>query len=53
MPRKQLSVEIALLLCAKLVALTALYFAFFSPSHRITADAPTTSTHVLGTNTHS
>jgi hypothetical protein len=50
MPR--LTREIAILLCAKLAALTLLYFLFFSPSHRITADAPTTSTHILSTTTH-
>lgn len=50
MPR--LSREIAILLCAKLAALTLLYFLFFSPSHRITADVPTTSTHILSTNKH-
>ncbi|HVU22356.1 MAG TPA: hypothetical protein VHE09_16620 [Rhizomicrobium sp.] len=50
MPR--LSREITVLLCAKLAALTVLYFLFFSPSHRVTADAPATSTHILSTNTH-
>ncbi len=50
MPR--LSREIAILLCAKLAALTVLYFLFFAPSHRITVDAPTASTHILSTNTH-
>jgi len=50
MPR--LSREITILLCAKLAALTLLYFLFFSPSHRIAVDAPATSTHILGTNTH-
>jgi hypothetical protein len=48
----RLSREIAILLCAKLAALTLLYFLFFSPSHRVAVDAPATSTHILGTNTH-
>jgi hypothetical protein len=48
----RISREIALLLCAKLAALTLLYFLFFSPSHRIAVDAPTASAHILSTNTH-
>jgi hypothetical protein len=51
-PKNRLSVEIAALLCAKLAALTLLYFLFFSPTHRIAVDAPTASAHILGTNTH-
>ena len=50
MPR--LSREITILLCAKLAALTILYFVFFSPSHHVTVDAHAASTHILGTNTH-
>jgi hypothetical protein len=49
---RRLPAEIACLLCAKLAALTLLYFAFFSPSHRIAADAPGTSTHILGESPH-
>jgi hypothetical protein len=49
---RRLSTEIAILLCAKLAALTLLYFAFFTPSHRIAADAPRTSTHILGESPH-
>jgi len=52
MPKVRLSVDIAALLTAKLAALTLIYFAFFSPAHRVTADAPATSHHILGTNTH-
>jgi hypothetical protein len=49
---QRLSREIAFLLCAKLVALTLIYFLFFLPSHRISVDAPTASAHILGTDTH-
>jgi hypothetical protein len=52
MPKVRLSVEIAILLTAKLAVLTLIYFAFFSPSHRVIADAPATSKQILGTNTH-
>jgi len=48
----RLSVEIATLLCVKLAALTVLYFLFFSPSHRISVDAPAASAHILSTDTH-
>ena len=50
MPR--LSREITIFLCAKLVALTLIYFLFFSPSHRTAVDAHATTTHIQGTNTH-
>jgi hypothetical protein len=49
---RRLPAEIVLLLCAKLAALTLLYFAFFAPSHRIAADASHTSTHILGESPH-
>ena len=40
--------EIAILLGAKLVALTCLYFLFFGPSHRPLADAAAVSARILG-----
>jgi hypothetical protein len=49
---RRLSTEIAVLLCAKLAALTLLYLAFFSPSHRVAIDAPRTSMHILGDGSH-
>jgi hypothetical protein len=52
MPKVRLSVEIAALLTAKLAALTLIYFAFFSPSHRVVVDAPSASAHILGARTH-
>ena len=52
MPRVRLSVEIAILLTAKLAALMLIYYAFFSPSHRVVVDAPSASAHILSTNAH-
>jgi hypothetical protein len=49
MKRPRLWKEIAVVLAAKLVLLTCLYAAFFSPSHRIVADAPAVSARLLGT----
>ncbi len=46
MPRSKLSAEIAALLCAKLVALCALYFAFFSAPPPV--DAGGVRTHLTG-----
>ena len=40
--------EIAILLAAKLLALTCLYFLFFGPSHRPLADAAAVSARILG-----
>jgi hypothetical protein len=40
--------EIAILLGAKLVALSCLYFLFFGPSHRPLADAAAVSARILG-----
>jgi hypothetical protein len=40
--------EIAILLGAKLLALTCLYFLFFGPSHRPLADAAAVSARILG-----
>jgi len=40
--------EIAILLVAKLLALTCLYFLFFGPSHRPLADSAAVSAHILG-----
>jgi hypothetical protein len=40
--------EIAILLAAKLLALTCLYFLFFGPSHRPLADAAAVSAQILG-----
>jgi hypothetical protein len=42
--------EIAILLAAKLVALTCLYFLFFGPSHRPLADAGAVSARILDSN---
>ena len=50
MPKVRFSVEIAVLLTAKLAALTLIYFVFFSPPHRVNADAPATSAHILNSN---
>ena len=40
--------EIAILLVAKLLVLTCLYFLFFGPSHRPLADAAAVSARILG-----
>ena len=40
--------EIAILLGAKLLALSCLYFLFFGPSHRPLADAAAVSARILG-----
>ena len=39
--------EIAILLAAKLLALTCLYFLFFGPSHRPLADSAAVSARIL------
>jgi hypothetical protein len=41
------SVEIAALLGAKLIALTLLYFLFFSPGHQVRVDASAARSHLL------
>ena len=41
--------EIAILLAAKLLALTCLYLLFFSPSHRPLADSAAVSAQILST----
>lgn len=43
----RLGIEIAVLLCAKVAALTLLYFAFFSAPPSV--DARATATHLTGT----
>ncbi len=48
MKRQFLWKDIAIVLAAKLVLLTGLYVAFFSPSHRITADTAAVSAKLLG-----
>jgi hypothetical protein len=45
--KTRLPVEIGLLLTAKLVALTVLYLAFFSPAHRIHADSGAVAERIL------
>jgi hypothetical protein len=40
--------EIAILLAAKLLALSCLYVLFFGPSHRPLADAAAVSARILG-----
>ena len=47
MPRLGRSAEIAALLGLKLVALTVLYFLFFSPSHQVRVDPSTARSHLL------
>ncbi|HVZ92106.1 MAG TPA: hypothetical protein VG843_10680 [Rhizomicrobium sp.] len=47
MRKPRLSVEIAALLALKLLALTGLYFAFFSPSHQSRTDAPAVEHRLL------
>ncbi|MBU6297882.1 MAG: hypothetical protein KGJ79_12930 [Alphaproteobacteria bacterium] len=42
--------DIAILLAAKLVMLTSLYFLFFGPSHRPLADSAAVSARILGFN---
>jgi archaellum component FlaF (FlaF/FlaG flagellin family) len=49
MKRPNLWKDIAIVLAAKLVLLTCLYVAFFSPSHRIVADTAAVSDRLLGT----
>lgn len=48
MKRPQLWKDIAVVLAAKVVLLTGLYFAFFSPSHRTVADSTAVSARLLG-----
>lgn len=47
MPGKRLTTEIALLLCAKLAALTILYFTFFSTASRPSIDPHAAESHLL------
>ncbi|MDE1987002.1 MAG: phosphoglycerate mutase [Alphaproteobacteria bacterium] len=42
--------DISILLVAKLVMLTCLYFLFFGPSHRPLADSAAVSAQILGSN---
>ncbi len=44
---KRLSFEIGLLLCAKLAALTILYFAFFSSSSQPPQDSHAVASHLM------
>lgn len=46
--RPHLGREIAVLLTVKAVVILCLFFAFFSPSHRIHPDANSTAAHLLG-----
>jgi hypothetical protein len=46
-PKHRLGREIAVLLTVKLVVLTAIFFAFFSPAHRLHPDSTTVSDHLL------
>ena len=46
--RRRLGWEIGAVIAAKLALLCGLYFLFFAPDHRAAADAPATSTHILG-----
>lgn len=48
MKRPHLWKDITIVLAAKLVLLTCLYIAFFSPSHRIVADSAAVATRLLG-----
>jgi len=48
MKRPRLGREIATVLAIKVVLLTGLFFAFFSPSHRTVADPAAVSAHLLG-----
>ena len=50
--KARLPVEIGLLLAAKLVALTVLYYAFFSPAHRTVTDTGAVAARVLSSNSH-
>lgn len=40
--------EITIVLCAKVVLMTCLYLAFFSPSHRTVTDEATVTARLLG-----
>lgn len=48
MKRPHLWKDIAVVLTAKVVLLTCLYFAFFSPSHRIVVNSAAVSDRLLG-----
>jgi hypothetical protein len=48
MKRPHLWRDIAVVLAAKVVLLTCLYLAFFSPSHRIVADPAAVTARLLG-----
>ncbi|MEI9929207.1 MAG: cytochrome oxidase putative small subunit CydP [Rhizomicrobium sp.] len=52
MLKARLSREIAALLCAKFFLLAGLYYAFFSPSHRITVDSRAAAMRILGSGKH-
>jgi hypothetical protein len=52
MTKTRLPFEIGLLLVAKLVALTVLYYAFFSPAHQSVADTGAVAARVLSSNSH-
>ena len=49
MKRVRLWKDIVAVLAMKLILLTCLYVAFFSPSHRITANTAVVSDRILGT----
>ncbi|HWA03783.1 MAG TPA: hypothetical protein VG819_09660 [Rhizomicrobium sp.] len=50
MTKTRLPVEIAFLIVAKLVALTILYYAFFSASHRAPSGPRATESHLFHPN---
>lgn len=52
MAQNRLTVEIAVLLCAKLVALGLLYHAFFSPAARPAIDSRAVAIQLLGSGSH-
>jgi hypothetical protein len=47
--KARLRSEIAILLTAKLIVLAGLFFAFFSPSHRLNPDRQSVAAHLIGT----
>lgn len=46
--RTRLRREIAVILTVKFVVLMGLFFAFFSPSHRLHPDSSVAAAHLLG-----
>jgi hypothetical protein len=50
LPKQRLGREIAAILAVKFVLLAVLFFAFFSPSHRLHPDGKAVSAHLLGGN---